>query len=299
MTGGRAVLDTDANNEIDDQFALVHALLSPEIDLRAVYAAPFVNAHSATPEAGMRQSHDEIVRVGELMGAMPLPPALFGSTRGFSTDQPERSDAIEHLIATAFDGPEPLCVLAIGAATNVANALCSEPGLADRIVVVWLGGHALHWPHTSEFNLEQDLAASRLLLDCGVPLVRVPCLGVVSTLHTTVWEIEHFVRGRGAIGDYLSDIFGAHVADSGLARSKELWDTAALAYLLDPTWVETEIRPSPVISQSGTDAELRWSVDRRRHLIREAVAVHRDPILADFFVKLDRHASGASAHRSG
>ena len=43
----RMVLDTDTYNEIDDQFALVYALLSPErLDVEAVYAAPFFNSHS-------------------------------------------------------------------------------------------------------------------------------------------------------------------------------------------------------------------------------------------------------------
>ena len=45
----RAVLDTDTYNEIDDQFALVQALLSPDrITLEAVYAAPFHNSQSGT-----------------------------------------------------------------------------------------------------------------------------------------------------------------------------------------------------------------------------------------------------------
>ena len=36
------VLDTDTYNEVDDQFALAYALMSPEkLDLKAVYAAPF------------------------------------------------------------------------------------------------------------------------------------------------------------------------------------------------------------------------------------------------------------------
>jgi purine nucleosidase len=292
--GVRAVLDTDTKNEIDDQFALVHALLSPEIDLAGVYAAPFVNDHSATPESGMEQSYDEITRVYERMRPVALPPALRGSTRNVSqAGAPERSDATEHLVATAFEREEPLYVLAIGAATNVVNALRIEPRVAERIVVVWLGGHAPHWPHTSEFNLQQDLTASRFLLDCGVPLVRLPCAGVVSTLHTTIWEMEHFVRGRGPVGDYLFDIFAEHVAGTGPARSKELWDTAVLAYLLDPSWVETEIRPSPMICETTTRPEMSWGVDLRRHLIRSATAVHRDPILADFFGKLDRHASHA------
>ncbi len=41
----RMVLDTDAYNEIDDQFALAHILLSPDrVQLEAIYAAPFHNS---------------------------------------------------------------------------------------------------------------------------------------------------------------------------------------------------------------------------------------------------------------
>jgi len=51
VPGGRVrvVIDTDCANEIDDQFALAWALLSPQqIDLLAVYAAPFSFAHRRT-----------------------------------------------------------------------------------------------------------------------------------------------------------------------------------------------------------------------------------------------------------
>ncbi len=60
----RMVLDTDAWNEIDDQFALVHVLLAPDrARLEAVYAAPFANSRAATPAEGMRRSEAEIHRV--------------------------------------------------------------------------------------------------------------------------------------------------------------------------------------------------------------------------------------------
>ena len=50
----RAVLDTDTFNEIDDQFALVQALLSPDrIRLEATYAAPFHNSRSTSPGASL------------------------------------------------------------------------------------------------------------------------------------------------------------------------------------------------------------------------------------------------------
>ena len=48
------VLDTDTYNEIDDQFALVYSLISPQqLDLEAVYAAPFHNQRSTSPADGM------------------------------------------------------------------------------------------------------------------------------------------------------------------------------------------------------------------------------------------------------
>lgn len=46
----RVVLDTDTYNEIDDQFALVQMMLSPErFDVEAIYAAPFYNHRSDGP----------------------------------------------------------------------------------------------------------------------------------------------------------------------------------------------------------------------------------------------------------
>ena len=293
--GCRTVIDTDTNNEIDDQFALVHALLSPEIRIEAVYAAPFKNAHAATAEAGMEQSFEEILNVYDHLGLPELPPVFRGSRRnltGYGT--PEKSPATEHLIGTAFASDEPLYVLGIGAITNVANALLLEPKLVEKMVVVWLGGHAHHWAHTWEFNLEQDVLGSALLLDSGVPVVHLPCQGVVSKLHTTVPEMERYVRGRGKIGDYLFDLFADHVEQDKLptyARSKELWDSAVVAWTLNPDWFETDLRPTPCVMETKEPRRIAWSFDARRHLLRYVYNLHRDPILRDFFDKLAGHAA--------
>lgn len=59
----RMILDTDTYNEIDDQFAVVYSLISPELDVRALYAAPFKNGRSSGPGDGMRKSYEEIVRL--------------------------------------------------------------------------------------------------------------------------------------------------------------------------------------------------------------------------------------------
>lgn len=300
----RVVLDTDAYNEIDDQFAIVHALLSPEaMVVEALYAAPFFNRRSDSPGDGMIKSYDEIVRLLERLERSPTDFAYRGSEGYFTNpDAPYRSPAALDLVERAMaGGDDPLYVVAIGAPTNVASAMMIEPQIIDRIVVIWLGGHALHWPHTTEFNLAGDLIASRFVLDCGVPLVLIPCYGVTSHLRTTLAEIEKYVKGCGAIGEYLARTYKRFTTDH-FARSKELWDDVTIGYLIDPAWVPSTLVPSPVIAQREPvdalrDAQtvqkqrlLTWSFDHTRHLIRCAYYAERDPILRDLFVKLERWA---------
>ncbi len=68
----RAVPDTDTFNEIDDQFAVVQPILSPErIRLEAIYAAPFINESSRSPGHGMQLSFEEIGRLLERLGKSP------------------------------------------------------------------------------------------------------------------------------------------------------------------------------------------------------------------------------------
>ena len=284
----RMVLDTDTYNEIDDQFAVVQALLSPEqLDVEAIYAAPFHNRRSAGPADGMEKSYEEILRLLNRLDVSADGFVFRGST-GFLPDleRPYRSEAALDLVERAMETEEePLYVVAIGAITNVSSAILIEPEIIQNIVVVWLGGNPPYWPSTREFNLMQDLHASRLVFDCGVPLVHIPARGVTSHLLTTVSELEQYVQGHGAIGDYLVEIFKAYHTDH-FAWSKVIWDISTIAYLINHTWVPTEIVHSPILTDQMT-----WSLDNSRHFIRIATAVNRDRIFGDLFTKL--------AHKSG
>ena len=58
------VLDTDAYNEIDDQFAIAYMLKNPEkLNVKAIYAAPFLNARSTSAGEGMEKSYKEIFKL--------------------------------------------------------------------------------------------------------------------------------------------------------------------------------------------------------------------------------------------
>lgn len=280
----RMVLDTDTYNEVDDQFALAYALLSPEkLKVEAVYAAPFHNDRSSGAADGMERSYAEIQRVLQLMGRTGAAPVYRGATAFMAeTGAPVPSAAVDELIARGMAAPpdDPLYVVAIGAITNVASALLLEPRLAEHIVVIWLGGHALDWPNTREFNLKQDVPAARALFDSGVPLVLLPCMGVTSHLLTTVAELEAYVAGQSAVGDYLTEIVRGY-SEVHRGWSKVIWDVATIGYLLNPAWAPTYVTHSPVVTDQVT-----WSVDTSRHLIRVARWIDRDRMFTDLFNKL-------------
>ena len=74
------VLDTDAYNEIDDQYAIAYLLRSGDrLHTKAIYAAPFQNVKAETPAIGMEKSFDEIHNILSLMGLQGEYPVLRGS----------------------------------------------------------------------------------------------------------------------------------------------------------------------------------------------------------------------------
>ena len=175
---------------------------------------------------------------------------------------------------------DPLYVVAIGAITNIASAILIEPQIINHIVIVWLGGNALYWSTAKEFNLGQDIVASRLIFDCGVPLIHVPCNGVTTHLMTTVPEMERYVKPCGAIGKYLFDIF-CDYSDDHFGWSKVIWDIAAVAVLINSDWLPGNLIHSPVLTDN-----LTWSVDNSRHFIRSVYMLDRDKIFRDLFSKI-------------
>ncbi len=277
------VLDTDTYNEVDDQFAVAHALLSPDqIAVEALYAAPFHNRRSNGPADGMERSYDELIRLLNRLN-IPNDDLVFrGSTSYLEKPHaPQDNAAVRDLIDRALSAPDLLYVAAIGAVTNVASAILSEPEIIKRIVVVWLGGHEHSHPNTREFNLQQDVFAARIIFDSGVPFVQIPCRNVASHLLTTLPELETHVAGKSAIGDFLTSTVRGYHSDH-YAWAKEIWDISATAYLVNPNWVATQLVHSPILTDQMT-----WSHDPSRHFMRVATQLNRNAIFADLFKKLE------------
>ena len=286
------VIDSDTFNEIDDQMAIAWGMLRPDrLDLLAIYAAPYTNhffgenaSHTFVdnPATGMQLSYEEIHRVFENLPQCKNPPPAFkGATRYLSEQsEPESTAATRDLITRARASSDTLQVIAIGAPTNVASALLQAPDIIHKIHVIWLGGKSYDWKDNQEFNLMQDLRASRVLFNSGVALTQIPCFGVVNCMASSVPEIQYYLANSSQIGNYFASI-APRCPWIGFASRKVIWDITTLGFVLNSDWFTTELRPSPLINDN-----LAWSFDNRRHLIQVVKFIERDELFKDMFYQL-------------
>lgn len=283
------VLDTDAYNEIDDQFAISYALHATEkLNVLALYAAPFFNNRSSSPADGMERSYQEILKLLRLSKLEC--PVYRGSDRYLPDEQtPVASDAAKHLteLAMRYSPEKPLYVAAIGAITNVASALLMKPEIADNIVVVWLGGNALEWHDNIEFNIHQDVASARVVFASGAPLVMLPCLGVVSAFTSTEPELTYWLKGKNELCDYLVQhtVEAANEYAKGSVWSRVIWDVTTVGWLLNDgrRFMLDKLIPTPI-----PEYDHHYAQDPRRPLCRYVYHINRDALMGDLFAHISR-----------
>ena len=283
------VLDTDAYNEVDDQFAISYMLCyRDKLNVKGFCAAPFFNQLSSSPADGMEKSYNELFNLIKLAGETDLLDRIYRGSTTYLPDEktPVESEAADFMatLANNYSPENPLYIVAIGAITNVASAILKNPKMAENTVIVWLGGHATHvLQERPEFNLRGDIAAAQVVFDSGIDLVQIPCRGVCSEMSTTWHELEYYLRGRNEICDYLTDIVREASQNSSepYAKSRVIWDVSAGTVLLCPEAFEMEERPCPVIGDDGF-----YEQDDSRHSYLYVHRLYRDRFFADLFRSL-------------
>lgn len=281
------VLDTDAYNEIDDQYAIAYLLKSKEkLNTKAIYAAPFFNSNSVSPKDGMEKSYNEILKLISLLGEKV--DVFKGSERYLDNENtPVISSAAQDLAERVknYSSQNPLYVVAIGAITNIASAILLNPKFAENAVVIWLGGHALHYHNTKEFNMYQDVAAARVVMQSGVPFVQLPCMGVVNSFTVSKPELEFWLQGKNDLADYLAEntIKAAEDYAKGSAWTRVIWDVTAVAWLLNDSerFMESRIIPTSIPTYDNF-----YATDYNGYPMRYVYNIKRDNLMTDLFRKL-------------
>lgn len=278
----RIILDTDTFNEVDDQFALVYAMLSKDtVDLLSVNAAPFLNRKVGSAKEGMEKSYEEIKRVIHHVDPNCSIPIYRGSETFLVTKEtPVESEAADNIVKTVMDSDELVYIVAIGAITNVASAIIKCPEIINKAAVIWLGGVAYDAPMTQEFNMKQDIPAVQVVFDSKISVVMVPAPGVASELITTIPELKEYIAGKNDICNYLYDIV-VEYSGGKYAWSKVIWDVANIGLFNTQNAYDMVIRSTPMVFEG-----CRYSFDDSRHKMLYVRKIKRDFVFADLFKKL-------------
>lgn len=271
----KVILDTDAFNEIDDQFAIAYLYLAPRVELLAVNAVHYMHDRCNDMTLGMNRSYDEIIKVLSLTDPHYTIPVSHGSTDTVdATGTYVESEAADTIIRIARESDEIVYVAAIGALTNVASALMKAPDIIDKICVVFVGCRPLSLNCPVEYNVEQDYKAAQALFESGVSLIIVPDAGVTSVLRSPI-ECTGEIKGANPVCDYLYDIsYNAYrTAGCPPTWARTIWDLGAPAIFETPEAASYEIMPRPILTE-----ERSYGYDDSRPEMIMVTALDRDPI---------------------
>ena len=251
------IIDCDPGH--DDAIALVLALASPELDVKAVTSS----AGNQTPDKTLRN----VLRMLTLLKRPDIPVAggalkplmreliIADNVHGESgLDGPalpepgfaaQSCTAVELMANILRDSVEPVTIVATGPQTNVALLLNSHPELHAKIERIVIMGGAMvlgNWQPAVEFNIYVDPEAAEIVFQSGLPVVMAG-LDVTHKAQIHVEDIERFRR----IGNPISTIV-AELLDFFLEYHKDekwgfvgapLHDPCTIAWLLKPEMFTT------------------------------------------------------------
>jgi len=279
------ILDTDTYNEVDDQYALAYAMLSPDkVNLLAITVAPFKNSRAKTPAEGMEKSYEEAHHIRALVDEKSTVPIYRGSATYLPDKKtPALSEAAEAIVRLVRESRETVYIVAVGAITNVASALLLAPDVAEKAVVIWLGGHAQHFSNNHEFNLYQDVPAAQVVFENAKNFLQIPCKGVCTEFITTVPELQYHIGGKNALCDYLLELTANYntTHENTAVWSKVIWDVTAVAAIVAPETLEMVQMPRPIV----TDSE-NYAFDMGNPHYVYVRRIRRDALYTDLFQKL-------------
>lgn len=193
----RVILNTDAKNEADDQYAIVHSLLTPKFRMKGLIAAHYGRSGS------MGQSYAECEKLLELMHMGGSVPIFKGAEAAVTKDgRYEYSEGARRIVEEALsDDTTPLFVAFQGPITDLACAYLEHPEIAGRLTAIWIGGG--RYPEGGrEANLSNDIEAANIIFKSGIDLWQVP-VNVYSKMLVSLTELEEKVAPCGNIGEYL------------------------------------------------------------------------------------------------
>ncbi|BBQ89722.1 pyrimidine-specific ribonucleoside hydrolase RihA [Raoultella ornithinolytica] len=246
------ILDCDPGH--DDAIAMVLALASPELDVKAITAS----AGNQTPDKTLRN----VLRMLTLLRRQDIPVAggarkplmreliiaenvhgesgLDGPALPEPDFTPQACTAVELMAKTLRESPQPVTIVATGPQTNVALLLNSHPELHDKIARIVLMGGAMvlgNWQPAAEFNIYVDPEAAEIVFQSGIPVVMAG-LDVTHRAQIHGLDIERFRQVGNPVATIVAellDFFMEYHKDAKWGfTGAPLHDPCTITWLLKP-----------------------------------------------------------------
>ena len=264
------IIDADTANEVDDLYAIVRALRAEELDVKAITSAQFHTSPLATDSTVYESQaiNEDIVR---LMDRMDVDLPLGANQPMKSPADPATSEASDYIINSARDHSpqDPLHIAILGSCTNVASAIVDAPEIIPNLRVHYIG----FWHDTlaqvfdlQEFNSGNDTTGVQVLLDAEGLDFDVMTATTCQHLVFSKQEVDHHLKGRGGISDYLVDRWDSYTrwwTDEDPEKEKWImWDVAIIEALIDPETAQKKSFQAPSSTPDRTiDAYIDIDVD--------------------------------------
>jgi len=256
----RIIIDSDANNELDDQHAIAYALFNGNL-----FDVEGITVNRTRSGGDIHQQYAEAVRVVKLCNQYQQIEIYKGANGNYD-------EIIENISETKFDGADAvnfiierakatdsrkLLIVPIGKLTNIALAIKKDPSIIPMIRVLWLG---TNYPDKGEYNFDNDITAVNVVLDSKVEF-EIAVVGYESSTGTasvqaSTKEIRELMPGKGPhitnpvegrhggdfnnFGDYSVNLF-----ENTKNTHRALYDMAAVAIVKNPTWAVPDTIGAP------------------------------------------------------
>ena len=253
----KILLDCDPGH--DDAVAMMLAWGNPSIELLGVTTVGgnqtldkvTRNALSVATVVGM---HDVPIAAGcrlPLVRPVEIAPDVHGDSGLDGVELPEPAveldprHGVDLIIETIMSNePGTVTLVPTGPLTNIAMAVRKEPRIVERVQeVVLMGGgyHVGNWSPVAEFNIKVDPEAAHIVFNEKWPIVMVG-LDLTHQALATDEVAERIAAVPGSVSQFtlgLFTFFRKAYQDAQGFEFPPVHDPCTLAYLIDPTIVET------------------------------------------------------------
>ncbi len=287
----KVIIDTDPGT--DDAMAIMLALNSPELDVKAITVVP----GNVTAQQGLENA----LKLVSLAGRCDIPVAagaqhpifqklitaeLWHGANGFgNVELPPSQCKVDPrfgpdlIIELVHKYPHEITLLPVGPETNIALAILKDPSIVPLVKEVIVMGGSISGGNvnaSAEANIYGDPEAAQIVFQAGWPLTMVG-LDVGDKTIFAPRELEQLERTHGPLNDFAVGImkYLIDISQKYGSPGAAMYDPLAIGVAIDRSIVQTQ--------SLHVDVETRGDYTRGETVANRAGYVERNVLHGDHY----------------